>query len=123
MSIDVRLAEIEARAKATTPGPWKITANPDFYVMSSHDFVARMILTGKNGKPWGQKDKQQVFEDMCFIGHSRADIPRLVAALRVAVEAIQRETETARTWGRTMQADRGGVDMERIAAALRGEGK
>ena len=85
-SIDALLSEIQARADAATPGPWKITANPDYYVMASHDFVARMILTGKNGKPWGQKDKQQVFEDMCFIGYSRTDIPRLVAALRVVLE-------------------------------------
>lgn len=73
-----RLCEIEARAKAATPGPWVweeglgITCAE--YERNSHTSTNIVEIDSGVYPPWGA--------DGPFIAHSRADIPDLIAECR-----------------------------------------
>lgn len=78
MQIDQqRLAEIEARANAATPGPWArdIEQNESAVIACSSGTITT----------WGVR-----FNDAAFIAHSRVDIPDLCAALRASLAACER---------------------------------
>lgn len=86
-----RLAAIEARAKAATPGPWEWTRT---YEVPDHD-------TGRIEKHWAvtspererggrviwplvtlSASERDYGPDMEFVAHARSDVPFLLAALR-----------------------------------------
>lgn len=80
-----RLAEIEARATAATPGPWYVSREDEdagdltFDVVAGHETVAHVSE--------GTRDMMTVplaRHDTAFIAHAREDVPALVAALRAA---------------------------------------
>lgn len=78
---DEELLEIETRAKAATPGPWtshrtiggRRGVSTELYCDGDSPDVADCWCSGK---------KQD--DDVVFIAHARADVPRLIAALRSA---------------------------------------
>jgi hypothetical protein len=74
------LAEIEARANAATPEPW---------VYSHGNEIDHWELFNPDEAVWVVQDDSDVepsTANLEFIAHSRQDVPRLVAALRKAVE-------------------------------------
>ena len=77
------LAEIEARAKAATGGTWVEDGDGDI--------IARFDQSGglrvADFVPWPK--------DRTFIASARADVPRLVAALRLALREIGEDYEDA----------------------------
>lgn len=84
-----RLAEIEARAKAATEGPW---IESEMQVAAVTRGVIAVIPTPRVG---GVFDCQQ---NKAFIAHAREDIPYLLTTLRAAEarEARLREALTER---------------------------
>ena len=67
------LAEIEARVRATTPGPWR-----SFIEGRDHESGSSFIQTkGEDIELTGATDA-----DQDFIAHARQDIPRLLEELR-----------------------------------------
>ena len=80
---DKYLSEIEARAKAATPGPWQYhrTWQDDrhraMYVM--HGYTGR---ASKHDNPWIADLADDNNEDAEFIAHAREDIPALLAEIR-----------------------------------------
>jgi len=91
---EARLAEIEVRANAATPGPWTNTGYADFdyargpHVENSNEgIVAVCSLESQEHKGNGD-----------FIAAARADVPDLVAEVRrltAALAAHQRLTDAA----------------------------
>lgn len=96
---DAELDAMEARANAATRAPWNVAEDSRFAVMQEDDAGDCCIGAsdrGGNGPP----NTREVFEiyDGCapwrfpdgpvpnavFIAHARADVPRLIAALREA---------------------------------------
>lgn len=83
------LDEIQARADATTEGPWEAV---DAFDENGEDWLYSEIkhTYRADGIVWpnqilGTVDLDEA--DAVFIAHAREDVPRLVAALR-AVEAV-----------------------------------
>ncbi len=72
-------AEIEARANAATPGPWVAGAASYQVIHKDGRLVCEMTTPTSH-----ERDN-----DAAFIAAARTDVPRLVAALRRAVEALQ----------------------------------
>lgn len=72
---DERLAEIEARANAATPGPWRYTL---YFVMSPSQGLIADIGPGS----------ASVNSDAAFIAHARTDVPALLAEVRRLREEI-----------------------------------
>ncbi len=85
------LDEIEARAKAATPGPWK--ADLDVFDPDEHEIEAcvsnegvTILATlstgirlhedapGAHAKLWGQAGESQELKDAAFIAHARTDV-------------------------------------------------
>lgn len=125
MTINDHLAEIEARARAATPGPWKTDeAYPDTFIwgpnqamVCDHEYetgAIRMRGLGANLPIPANAD---------FIAHARTDIPQLVAALRVAVEALtQIPFEEDRCCSSCAEmGDQADAAVTRIEAALKGD--
>lgn len=91
-----RLAEIEARAAAATPGPW------NFYHRSGGDRPAAGIDERSglgwewdedppyNAPPEPMRGVLALGADAAFIAHAREDVPALCAALREAWAEIER---------------------------------
>lgn len=82
---DARLAEIEARANAATPGPWSPApysgADPHdrIVVGSNNDWLLNVgALVHEAISP---KNPQE-YADAEFIAHARTDVPALVAEVR-----------------------------------------
>lgn len=69
---DERLAEIEARANAATPGPWPTPAEAG----DPYDERIPVDHEGCQVWPWGSSD------DMEFAYKARADVPDLIAEVR-----------------------------------------
>jgi hypothetical protein len=68
---DAELAEIEARANAARPGPWKVggyddTVESESYTGPDHPVLADMVPP----------------LDAEFIAHARSDVPALIAEVR-----------------------------------------
>lgn len=76
-----RLAEIEARANAATPGPWRTeAAGIDSYIVSDTD----LIFGGEHHE--GYIDPED--PNAVFTAHAREDIPALVAEVRRLREVL-----------------------------------
>ena len=73
------LDEIEARASAATPGPWDYSVTDGVFIEFTHADVMRL---DQSLSPQGEGNNT-------FVAAARTDIPRLVAALREAWEAIE----------------------------------
>lgn len=86
------LLEVEARAKAATPGPWNSHTEVT-YNLSGEDMLrgacehkyAPDSYVGKGHFPVSE----QADKDAKFIAHARTDIPELIRRLRIAEEALQ----------------------------------
>lgn len=95
------LDEIQARADAATPGPWRWrNSNLDPLLVGARTLVVMAFRRmGFNGAQPVFRDHERdvlvdagreninAFPDAVFIAHARTDVPRLVAAIR-AVEAL-----------------------------------
>lgn len=82
-----RLADIEARDKAATEGPW-VGRHGDVWIeggLTNRDQIARVSLAGK--------DSDTFWANVDFIAHARQDIPDLIAYIR-ELEADQKELLT-----------------------------
>lgn len=89
MSIEQRLAEIEARCAAATVGPWR-GERVDYHVhinLSGPDDESIGVIHRWEAEPEAVLAESDGNAD--FVISSRADVPALVAALRVAVEGIK----------------------------------
>ena len=73
---DEQLAEIEARANAATPGPWRVTNGHPSGTPRAVSPVLKFDSLMRAGQPYA--------ENADFIAHARADIPALISALRAA---------------------------------------
>lgn len=79
MNILATLTLIDARAERATAGPWKSGAAGNSRVYGADgEYACAGLVAVVYGGP----------ENRHFISHARSDIPRLSAALRVAVEAL-----------------------------------
>ena len=83
-----RLAEIEARVNAATPGPWRHAPSLE------HPGLVRGGLDGGISTlrldVWTWHGGKQTDSDAALIAESRTDIPDLIADLRAAREEIER---------------------------------
>jgi hypothetical protein len=91
---DDRIAEIEARARAATPGPWifvseSVDANNEPCVGVDGGEVVTKYLGGivECSDPYPRGDNCPT-ENMRFIAAARTDVPDLIAALREAQATI-----------------------------------
>lgn len=114
MTLDEELKAIEGRANAATPGPWRITESAkEFYGVASD--VLTVFAPSLDGAD---------IDDALFISAARTDVPRLVAALRLAIE--QRDHWIGRYLGSGVTVPMEATWPEReldnaILRALRGE--
>lgn len=96
--IEAILTEIEARAKAALPGPWVD------YMADGNSTVFREVTapgdTEQNFSAICDFNERGDWKTPAFVAHARTDVPRLVAALRVAVEALEQlgAEETVEKW-------------------------
>src|ERR1700722_15727717 len=84
-----RIAEIEQRAKAATPGPWSTAME---YSVSGPDFIWGVMPHASMGKKrvvCGDMDG----EDARFIAHSRTDIPDLLTSHRALATKLKEATD------------------------------
>lgn len=84
MTIQERLSEIEERANKATPGPWFANIRP----FEEGDWTG---VEFSSGGLFGLIDRGQD-SDAKFVAASRTDIPKLVKALRCALEALDKYT-------------------------------
>ena len=110
MSIEQLLAEIEARAAKATPGPCEYGARIDGSMWMS----IGSPVTG----PHVQADWEFGANNAEAFAASRTDIPRLVAALRVAVEGLDYAQMCCQ--GKREKPKLAAI-RSRLEAALRGE--
>lgn len=75
MISDDELDEIQARANAATPGPWRARACGE--IVAGRHVVA--TSDGGGGSVWVEWRNE---EDKRFAAHARADVPRLIAEIR-----------------------------------------
>ena len=108
-----RLAEIEARAKAATPGLWKVDDHTDDFDCDDKEWCGELtVLEGCNeddceghvpvtceyafieGPAFNEFGEGNYFTraDAAFVAHAREDIPYLVAALQEARDQVERLT-------------------------------
>jgi hypothetical protein len=80
------IEEIEQRAKAATPGEWEL----DIFDTREWGVIARRIIS-HDGAPVVSSDDEFYAnqENFDFILSARTDIPRLLAALKIATEALE----------------------------------
>ena len=102
---DERLADIEARAEAATPGPWTGKIEPQRYP-ECDDADLPGIVRSANGIEVAAVDERygdgQNYEaDTAFIAHARSDIPALLAELkelRAEREALEKAKNAEPDW-------------------------
>lgn len=82
-----RLEEIEARAKAATPGPWTIFARSKRAVRAI--WLTRLNRDGDSVWTWPGFVQTSFEHDADFIAHARQDIPDLLAE----IERLQAKNE------------------------------
>lgn len=85
MSLD--LDEIEQRANAATPGPWRIVRDQTdgFYGEEAYDIHAgdgSTVAQGGTLEDGGPSVGACYHEDAEFIAHAREDIPALIAEVK-----------------------------------------
>lgn len=94
---EAKLREIEERARAATPGPWRWWTSNSFRRLSSD-------ATGKDGDvahafthPVDRHPDISIREaDQAFIAHARGDVPALVAEVRRLQAEVQARDESLR---------------------------
>ena len=103
-----RLAEIEARANAATPGPWEFGTEPTF-VEHGMRYGGETVIRGQEGNvvdsqggqgaggDWSDLDVSE--EDGRFIAAARTDIPGLVAEVRRLRRHINAAAEALLRYG------------------------
>ena len=75
--VDAELVQIESRAHAATPGPWKVC--PD----ENDENNVPLVCCGPEDEHGGPVCCDPLTEaDATFIAHARADVPALVAEVR-----------------------------------------
>ena len=91
MSLD----EMQARCDAATPGPWvqqctppgphgqMIYRNAVLCAEYPNHAICKRTTPADDGY-----DRRRSFDNMVFIAHARTDMPRLIAALRVAMAGL-----------------------------------
>lgn len=86
------LSEIEARASAATPGPWEQTCytiwSPNAKAVIAGASALRATNEVRYAEPHRDEDLHEIFGNAAFIAASRDAVPRLVAALRHAMETM-----------------------------------
>lgn len=97
-ALSARLAEIEARAGAATPGPWGVNSAVSSnelcdYTVYGIPGVASATWTGDDSPAFAYCDGMSR-ADAEFIAAARTDVPALVAALRAVWEFAARERGT-----------------------------
>ena len=101
-----RLAEIRARVKATTEGPWSFHPNHAFADPSDPLYVA--------GDGTVIADDISRKNNAVFIAHSRTDVPALIAE----VERLRKENEGARRAAASFKAWDLARDVDRLTREL-----
>jgi hypothetical protein len=87
---DLDLDAIEARAKAATPGPWRIVRNGLGQSCGVVDADGRIVPRAHAG-PW---DPEGVTSpDDVFVAHAREDIPALIARVRELEHRVEQLTD------------------------------
>lgn len=105
--IDVILAEIKERADSATEGPWRVDSGMNYTIKNGVRFQHILAAGGDNpdcGKaicdtssfpeiiyPDGSVSPKRDgnIKDAKFIAHARTDVPRLIAALEVALSRLE----------------------------------
>jgi hypothetical protein len=87
-----RLAEIQKREQAATPGTWGTYYDGNTYYLAANMRLtaAGATCTREIGELPDGDDKTQAFHDAMFIGRARTDIPWLLAE----VARLQGEVDT-----------------------------
>lgn len=120
--ITKQLDEIEARANKATPGPW-----------FNHTYEDGMFSEIKTYTDIGEEHEilmeahgyvDQDRENFYFVSRARTDIPRLVAALRVAIDELHRQMMKGVTPdGNTIETTECYEAFGKIQKILSGEGE
>jgi hypothetical protein len=78
------LREIEARASAATPGPWRKTQDGKtwLYVKSEASVTSITHIEYWFEGPEGQPTREGDERNFAFIAHAREDVPALIAEIR-----------------------------------------
>lgn len=115
MSIDTMLAEIEARANSATPGPWTVEIEEcEDHGCNCGEIHIPEIERAFHSCEWADAedwDRDEANAEFC--ANAITDVPRLIAALRVAVGWIGTEQTCGSVTARTA--------LEGIETTLRGE--
>lgn len=92
MKTEDRLAAIQARCAAATPGPWNIHQRPDEltpdYIWSQHKHAWNEedeeynVIAFPRSCEYGYGCDEHIQKDAEFIAHARSDIPWLLARVR-----------------------------------------
>jgi hypothetical protein len=93
-----RIAEITARCKAATPGPWETAICRDGKYSGRQCLVRASAGIGEvvGIRQLGHRQVKAVEENAAFIAHSREDIPFLLSQLAVKDAEIERLREAQR---------------------------
>ena len=88
-----RLDEIEARAAAATPGPWKLIEEPYRGRTASREggWLGQIVGVGSGSVVYRGPDSFEAVEsrhDADFIAAARTDVPALVAAVRTLQDRL-----------------------------------
>lgn len=101
---DERLAEIEAREKVATHGPWNYSGVPynlyeDPTIFGPNDeYIAQTVYDMQSGS-----QNHNIDEDTIFIAHARQDVPDLIAEVRRLQDELRLEksiTESESRWAK-----------------------
>jgi len=79
------LEEVEARAAKATPGPWFVGKGTVYHKRArpEGEEPLEIEVAATEGTFWDEDP-----DDTAFIAHARADVPALVALLRLAVSVV-----------------------------------
>lgn len=82
---DEELAEIEARCKRATPGPWRsMIEGRDHMSGSSFIMTGPLSARGEDIELTGATN-----DDQDFIAHARQDVPRLLAEIKRLISLMR----------------------------------
>lgn len=116
MTDEKRLAEIEARCKAASPGPWEWSGRKqedDGWIWHPQgSMLADTMVTLAD-------TYEDDHKDLDFIAHARADIPWLLDQVRAAHAAgMQEAAEIANRMAEYQSSDSRAAMAQEIAAAI-----